>query len=120
MMDSVMYILAGLCFAVGSIAILIGSIGLVRMPDVFSRIHAAGMVDTAGVAFMILGMVLLSPSWLVTVKLILIGVFLFFTSPVSGHAIALVAKECGVKPLGRDLASSSDKEKTSANKEKSS
>lgn len=113
-MDSVIYILAGLCFAVGSVAILIGSVGLVRMPDVFSRIHAAGMVDTAGVAFMIFGMVLLSPSWLVTVKLILIGVFLFYTSPVSGHAIALVAKECGVKPEGRDLTTpSSEKGKES-------
>jgi len=110
-MDNVIFILAGICFAVGSLAILIGAFGLVRMPDVFSRIHAAGMVDTAGVAFMILGMIFLSPSWLVTVKLLLIGIFLFFTSPISGHAIALVARQCGVKPVGRDLTVPTDKKR---------
>ena len=112
-MENIILILAAICFFIGSVAILIGAFGLVRMPDVYARIHAAGMVDTAGVAFMVLGMILLSPSWLVTVKLILIGVFLFFTSPVSGHAIALVAKQCGVKPEGRDLTESGKKGKAS-------
>jgi len=112
-MEHLLLILAGLSFALGSLAILIGAVGLVRLPDVFARIHAAGMVDTAGVAFMILGMIFLSPSWLVTVKLVLIGVFLFFTSPISGHAIALVAKKCGVAPVGRDLADTAGKGKKS-------
>ena len=91
-------ILAYLFIVIGSIAIIIGSIGLVRLPDLYARIHAAGVIDTAGVAFMILGMALLAPTWLVVVKLVLIGIFLFFTSPISVHAIAQVAHQQGVKP----------------------
>ena len=87
----------------GGLAVIIGALGLVRLPDVYSRIHASGIVDTAGVALMVLGMVLLAPSWLVVVKLVLVGVFLFFTSPISGHAIAQVARDQGVKPVGRDV-----------------
>ena len=97
--------LAGLFFFLGILSVVIGALGLVRLPDVYSRIHAAGIIDTAGVTFFILGMICLSGWSLVTVKLVLIGVFLFFTSPISGHAIAKVALECGIKHLGRDLTS---------------
>ena len=99
--------LAGLFFFLGIVSVVIGALGLIRLPDVYSRIHAAGIIDTAGVTFFILGMICLSGWSLVTVKLLLIGVFLFFTSPISGHAIAKVALECGIKPLGRDLTSKS-------------
>lgn len=101
-MGSIIEIVGGALIVLGGLAIIIGAIGLVRLPDVYARIHAAGIVDTAGVALMILGMILLSPSWLVAVKLVLIGIFLFFTSPISGHAIAQVAHDQGVKPEGRD------------------
>ena len=90
----------GVLVCAGGLAAIIGALGLVRLPDVYSRIHAAGVVDTAAVALMVLGMILLAPSWLVVVKLVLVGVFLFFTSPVSGHAIARVAHDRGVEPAG--------------------
>ena len=61
------------------------------------------MVDTAGVAFYVLAMVLQSGWSLVTVKLLLIGIFLIFTSPISGHAIAQVAYQSGHHGVGRDL-----------------
>ncbi|MCE2517995.1 MAG: monovalent cation/H(+) antiporter subunit G [Alphaproteobacteria bacterium] len=98
-----MTIIAGIFFALGGVAVLIGALGLIRLPDVYSRIHAAGIIDTAGVACFILGMVCLSGASLVTVKLLLIGIFLIFTSPISGHAIAQVAKSQGIMPEGRDL-----------------
>lgn len=75
----------------GALLIIIGVIGLVRLPDVYSRIHASGVVDTGGAALILFGLCLYSGWNLVTVKLIVIGVFLFFTSPISGHAIAQVA-----------------------------
>ena len=99
----------GVLVCAGAIAAIIGALGLVRLPDVYSRIHAAGIIDTAGVALMVLGMVLLAPSWLVAVKLVLVGVFLFFTSPVSGHAIARVAHDRGVEPVGRRKAARAGK-----------
>ena len=95
-------IISGICFALGSAAILIGAWGLITLKDVYARIHAAGMIDTAGVAFYILGMMMLSGWSLVTVKLALIGIFLIFTSPISGHAVAQVARASGQHPLGRD------------------
>lgn len=105
-MESLMPILASIFIGLGVISVLIGALGLIRLPDVYSRIHAAGIIDTAGVAFFILGMICLSGWSLVTVKLILIGIFLFFTSPISGHAIARVAHLKGIAPHGRDLTAS--------------
>ena len=99
----------GALVCAGGIATIVGALGLVRLPDVYSRIHAAGIVDTAGGALMVLGMILLAPSWLVAAKLVLVGVFLFFTSPISGHAIARVAHDRGVEPVGRDETANAGK-----------
>ena len=96
-------ILSGICFAIGSVAIVIGAWGLITLKDVYSRIHAAGMIDTAGVGFFVLGMIFLSGWSLVTVKLALIGIFLIFTSPISGHAVAQVAHSTGNAAQGRNL-----------------
>ena len=102
-MDMLVSILSGLSIAIGVVALLIGSLGLIRLPDVFCRIHAVGMIDTAGASFIILGMVIHEGLSLVSVKLVLIGVFLFFTSPIATHAVAQVAYKMGVKPVGRNL-----------------
>ena len=115
-MDTLMPILASIFIGLGVLSILIGALGLIRLPDVYARIHAAGIIDTAGVAFFILGMICLSGWSLVTVKLILIGIFLFFTSPISGHAIARVAHLSGIKPEGRDLTGQKSTAKKAKNK----
>ncbi len=85
--------LAGGCFF-----IVIGSLGLVRFPDFYSRTHAAGVTDTLGVWLVIVGLVLQSPSVLVAAKLLIIALFIFFTSPTSTHAIANAAFTAGEKP----------------------
>lgn len=87
------------CLVAGSVFALIGAIGIVRLPDVYSRMHGAGMIDTLGAALILLGLMLQSGHWLVTVKLLLIGVFLFFTSPTTTFALARAALNAGVKPL---------------------
>ena len=115
-MDTLMPILASIFIGLGVLSILIGALGLIRLPDVYARIHAAGIIDTAGVAFFILGMICLSGWSLATVKLILIGIFLFFTSPISGHAIARVAHLSGIKPEGRDLTGQKSTAKKAKNK----
>ena len=106
MMDgqTLITILSGLFIACGVLALLIGSLGLLRLPDVYCRIHAVGMIDTAGASFIILGMIIHEGFTLVTVKLVLIGVFMFFTSPIATHAVAQVAYKSGVVPVGRNLA----------------
>ena len=103
MMDMLLLVLSGLSIAIGVIALLIGSLGLIKLPDVYCRIHAVGMIDTAGASFIILGMIIHQGFSLVSFKLALIGVFLFFTSPIATHAVAKVAHKMGVKPVGRNL-----------------
>ena len=114
-MEMIVNILSGLSISIGVVALLIGSLGLIRLPDVFCRIHAVGMIDTAGASFIILGMTIYEGFTLVTVKLLFVGVFLFFTSPIATHAVAQVAFLKGVKPVGRNLIKRS-KTKQQANK----
>ena len=116
MMDMLVLVLSGLSIAIGVIALLIGSLGLIRLPDVYCRIHAVGMIDTAGAGFIILGMIIHQGFSLVSFKLALIGVFLFFTSPIATHAVAQVAHKMGVKPVGRNLGKALLTNKSNAKK----
>jgi len=95
-------ILSGFCIAVGVIALVTGSLGLIRLPDLFSRTHAVGMMDTAGVGFIILGLIIHEGFTLISVKLAFVGIFLFFTSPIATHAVAQVAYRSGLKPVTDD------------------
>ena len=115
-MDMLVLALSGLSIAIGVIALLIGSLGLIKLPDVYCRIHAVGMIDTAGASFIILGMIIHQGFSLVSFKLALIGVFLFFTSPIATHAVAQVAHKMGVKPVGRNLFKATPAKKASTNK----
>ena len=116
MMDALVLVLSGISIAIGVIALLIGSLGLIKLPDVYCRIHAVGMIDTAGASFIILGMIIHQGFSLVSFKLALIGVFLFFTSPIATHAVAQVAHKMGVKPVGRNLIKATRTRKASTNK----
>ena len=102
-MELLLNISTGICFFIGSLSIIIGACGLIKLPDVFSRIHAAGMIDTGGTAFFILGMVLQTGWSLITFKLVLIGVFIFFTSPVTSHVTANLAREKNILPVGKKI-----------------
>lgn len=86
-------LIGGLGFA------LIGAAGMLRLPDVFARMHAAGIIDTAAAGLVLLGLGLQAPSWLVAVKLLLIFAFILFTGPTSTHALARAALNGGVKPM---------------------
>ena len=121
MMDgqTLITILSGFFIACGVLALLIGSLGLLRLPDVYCRIHAVGMIDTAGASFIILGMIIHEGFTLVTVKLVLIGVFMFFTSPIATHAVAQVAYKSGVVPVGRNLARNAGAKNTKTSRVKS-
>ncbi|WP_375203774.1 monovalent cation/H(+) antiporter subunit G [Hyphococcus sp.] len=92
-------ILSWACFLFGGLAVVSGALGIVRFPDFYTRLHAAGVTDTGGAEMILLGMLLQSPTWIVAVKLFFIGAFMFFTSPVATHAIAHSAWMVGLKPL---------------------
>ena len=76
---------------VGSVFTLIGSIGIVRMPDVFTRLHAAGITDTLGAAGVLLGLALKAGFSLLLVKLLLMLAFLLLLNPTACHALARAA-----------------------------
>ena len=88
-----------ICLGVGGLACVVGAVGLLRMPDLFTRMHAASLVDTVGAGFVLLGLALQAGPTLVTVKLAMIGLLIFFTSPTATHALARAALYRGVKPL---------------------
>ena len=108
-MDLFLPYLSGFSLAIGTLALVIGSLGLIRLPDVFSRIHAVGMMDTAGVGFIVLGMMIHEGFSLISVKLAAVAVFLFFTSPIATHAVAQVAHKSGFSPFATGAATSAKK-----------
>lgn len=97
-MDLLLDIASGLLLAAGAFFCLAGGIGMLRLPDVFTRMHAAGMVDTAGMGLILLGLMLQAGFTLVLIKLILIAVFITFTSPTTTHALCRASINGGHKP----------------------
>ena len=98
--------------AAGSIFVLIGGFGLIRLPDFYTRLHAAGITDTLGAELILLGLMFQAGLSLVTVKLILISLFIFFTSPTATHAVANAARVMGLKPMlvpDKDLENAEDR-----------
>lgn len=67
---------------------LIGTLGLMRLPEFFSRVHAAGIVDSLGAILILLGLITQTQDILVIIKLILILLFMMITGPTAVHALA--------------------------------
>ena len=86
------------CILGGALAV-IGAIGLLRFPDFYTRLHAAGVTDTGAVFAILFGLVLLSPDWLIVIKLVAIGIFICLTGPTASHAIANAAHTAGLQPF---------------------
>lgn len=92
-------ILGGALCLLGGVLAIIGSVGVLRFPDFYTRLHAASVTDTGAVTVMILGMALLSPHWLIVIKLFAVLVFMYLTGPTATHAIANAAHTAGVEPV---------------------
>lgn len=92
---------------VGGVFCIVGSVGLLRMPDFYTRVHAASVTDTLGAALILLGLLLQAGWTLVAAKLVIIGLLIFFTSPAAAHALAKAALGRGLQPLlGKENAPS--------------
>ncbi len=98
-MNIMIDLLSWVSLMVGSIFLIIGTIGLIRFPDFFTRLHASSVVDTLGFILIMMGLMLQAGLSLVTVKLILIVIFILLTSPTAAHALAKAALHGEVKPL---------------------
>ena len=78
--------------------ILVGSVGILRLPDFFTRTHAVSKSDTLGVIFVISGLVIYEGFTLSSLKLILIILFIALANPIGSHALAKAAIKKGLKP----------------------
>lgn len=101
-MSAALDVASWILVVLGSLAALTASLGLLRLPDFFSRTHSAGILDTLGAGLILLGFGLQSGLSLVTVKLALVLVFILITGPTAAHALARSALQSGVKPVTPD------------------
>jgi multicomponent Na+:H+ antiporter subunit G len=101
-------ILSWICLVAGGVFCVIGALGLVRMPDFYTRMHAASITDTVGAGLLLFGMMLQAGFTLISVKLLMIGLLLLFANPTATHALAKAARARGLQPL---LASGDDPSK---------
>jgi multicomponent Na+:H+ antiporter subunit G len=79
---------AAVLVCLGAFFLLMGAIGLVRFPDFYARMHAAGKCDTLGALLVLLGLAAYHGLSLASGKILLIAVFVFLTSPTATHAVA--------------------------------
>lgn len=90
---SVVFVIIGILF------MLVGSLGILRLPDFYSRTHAVSKSDTLGIIFVILGLVVYEGFTQSSLKLFLVILFIALANPVGTHALAKAAKDKGLKPL---------------------
>ena len=102
-------LVAGLFFYTG------GAVGIIRFPDFYSRLHPAGKLDTAGLVLAMSALALYSASEdfsldaiLTGVKIILIIVFVFLTSPTATHAIVDAGVRAGLEPWRKEVEKAHD------------
>lgn len=95
-------ILSWICLILGSVLCIIGGLGLLRLPDFYSRMHGGGITDTLGAGLILIGLMFQGGLTMVTVKLVMILVVLLVTSPTSTHAVGKAALISGLKPVVTD------------------
>ena len=98
-MSEVLNVISWLSLAIGGIFCVIGAIGLLRMPDFFTRMHAASVIETLGAGLILFGLIIQAGWTLIAVKLVMLFLLIFFASPTASHALARAALAKGMKPL---------------------
>ena len=88
-------------FTVGILFCLVGAFGILKLPDVYTRMHSAGLIDTLGIGSIFLGLVIQAGFTLLSAKLLLILIFIFFSSPTATHALARATLNGRVSPIGK-------------------
>lgn len=86
---------------IGLAFMFIGSLGIVRLPDFFTRTHAAGKADTVGITIVLTGIAVMEGFTLSSAKVLLAATFVIMTNPVATHALARAALRKGQKPWKR-------------------
>jgi len=98
-MEELLLVISRALLAAGSFFVLVGVVGLLRLPEFFTRLHAAGVTDTLGVILVLAGLMVQAGIGLVSLKLLLILLLILFTTPATTHALAKAALHGGMRPM---------------------
>lgn len=90
-------IASAVLLAGGGFFCIVGAVGLLRMPDFFTRTHAASLIETLGAGLILAGLALQAGFTLALLKLVILGLMILFASPTATHALAKAARERGVE-----------------------
>jgi multicomponent Na+:H+ antiporter subunit G len=96
--SNIVEIASAILLLIGALAMLVGGIGILRMPDLFTRLHAVGITDTLGAAAILLGLAFIAGWGLLLVKLFLILAVLLLLNPTASHALGRAAVHGAQRP----------------------
>jgi multicomponent Na+:H+ antiporter subunit G len=88
-MQDILHLIGALTTLAGSVFLLLGGVGILRMPDCYNRLQAGTKASTLGTILALVGIGLFHPSWFG--KLLILAFFVMLTSPISAHALARAA-----------------------------
>jgi len=91
-------VLSGILLGLGFFFIFVAAIGILRLPDFYTRLHASGKSETMGILLICLGLALYEGVTLNSLKIVLVAAFIFFANPVGTHIISRAAYIAGLKP----------------------
>jgi multicomponent Na+:H+ antiporter subunit G len=91
--------LSGLVVAVGLLFVAGGALGLLRFPDLYTRLHAANVADVVGTVIVIAGLAIVAPDWDVALRLILLAALMISLGPTLTQLVANAAHAAGLAPI---------------------
>ncbi len=97
-MSLVQNVVAAALIVLGLLIMFVGSLGILRLPDFFTRTHAASKVDTTGIIFLLAGLAVFEGATQATAKLLVAVAFIMLANPVAIHALARAAWNQGERP----------------------
>jgi multicomponent Na+:H+ antiporter subunit G len=98
-LDLVRTVLSGVVVAVGLLLMAGGALGLLRFPDVYTRLHAANVADAVGSVVVVFGLLIAAPDWNVAIRLIMVAALIASAGPTLTHLIAQAAHAAGLAPI---------------------
>ncbi|MFC5583992.1 monovalent cation/H(+) antiporter subunit G [Nitratireductor kimnyeongensis] len=102
-MDDVFNILTGLLIIIGAAFTLIAAIGILRLPDLYTRMHAASKAGTLGSGLMLVALAIFAQDQAIVTRALAAVVFFLLTAPISAHLLAKAAYAAGYKLWGRSV-----------------
>jgi len=96
---SVIDLASGTLLAAGGLFCVVGAVGMLRMPDFFTRAHASSVIETLGAGLILAGLALQSGLTLASAKLLVLAMLILFASPTATHALCKAARERGVEAI---------------------